>query len=242
MTLEQHGFEVRWLIYTQILFSGKQYSTAPSMLDWTCTSGILNGQEPCIGRVDYKLYGDRWLLRGWTPRTARGVCWVCVCPCTCAQSCSTLCNPLDGSLPGSTVHGGFPGKNTGAGCHFLLQGIFLTQGLNLGLLCLLHCRQILYCWLQSQTVRLSLSPVGLFATPWTLACRAPLSMGFSRDECWSGLPLPYSDSNSSSALYLLHNLQQVTACLHVSVYSFVKWRKVIVSASQHSFRDLTANK
>ena len=35
----------------------------------------------------------------------------------------------------------FPGKNTGMGCHFLLQGIFLTQGLNLGLL---HCRQILY--------------------------------------------------------------------------------------------------
>ena len=36
----------------------------------------------------------------------------------------------------------FPGKNTGMGCHFLLQGIFLTQGLNLGLL---HCRQTLYC-------------------------------------------------------------------------------------------------
>ena len=35
----------------------------------------------------------------------------------------------------------FPGKNTGVGCHFLLQGIFLTQGLNLGLL---HFRQILY--------------------------------------------------------------------------------------------------
>ena len=34
-----------------------------------------------------------------------------------------------------------PGKNTGVACHFLLQGIFLTQGLNLGLL---HCRQILY--------------------------------------------------------------------------------------------------
>ena len=32
----------------------------------------------------------------------------------------------------------FPGKNTGMGCHFLLQGIFLTQGLNPGLLCLLH--------------------------------------------------------------------------------------------------------
>ena len=35
-----------------------------------------------------------------------------------------------------------PGKNTGMGCHFLLQGIFLTQGLNLGLP---HCRRILYC-------------------------------------------------------------------------------------------------
>ena len=32
----------------------------------------------------------------------------------------------------------FPAKNTGVGCHFLLQGNFLTQGLNLSLLCLLH--------------------------------------------------------------------------------------------------------
>ena len=37
----------------------------------------------------------------------------------------------------------FPGKNTGVGCHFLLQEIFLTQGINL---CLLHCRCILYHW------------------------------------------------------------------------------------------------
>ena len=38
----------------------------------------------------------------------------------------------------------FLGKNTGVGCHSLLQEIFLTQGLNLLLLCLLHCRLILY--------------------------------------------------------------------------------------------------
>ena len=37
-----------------------------------------------------------------------------------------------------------PGKNTGVGSHSLLQGIFLTQGLNPGLLCLLHCRWIVY--------------------------------------------------------------------------------------------------
>ena len=34
------------------------------------------------------------------------------------------------------------------------------------------------------------SCVQLFATPWTAACQAPLSMGFSRQECWSGLPFP----------------------------------------------------
>ena len=37
-------------------------------------------------------------------------------------------------------------KNTGVGCHFLLQRIFPTQGLNPRLLCLLHWRQILCCW------------------------------------------------------------------------------------------------
>ena len=40
----------------------------------------------------------------------------------------------------------FPAKNTGAGCHFLPQGIFLTQGLNPSLLCLPHCGWILYHW------------------------------------------------------------------------------------------------
>ena len=38
-----------------------------------------------------------------------------------AQLCPTLCNPMDCSPPGSSVHGIFPGKNTGVGCHFLLQ-------------------------------------------------------------------------------------------------------------------------
>ena len=36
----------------------------------------------------------------------------------------------------------------------------------------------------------SLSCVRLFATPWAVACQAPLSMGFSRKEYWSGLPCP----------------------------------------------------
>ena len=57
------------------------------------------------------------------------------------QSCLTLCDPMNCSPLGSSVHGDSPGKDTGVCCHFLLQGIFLTQGLNLGLS---HCRQILY--------------------------------------------------------------------------------------------------
>ena len=61
--------------------------------------------------------------------------------CLVAQPCPTLCNPMDCSPTGSSVHRDFPGKNTGVGCHALLQGIFPTQGLNQGLL---HCRQMLY--------------------------------------------------------------------------------------------------
>ena len=51
------------------------------------------------------------------------------------QSCPTLWDPMDWNSPGSSVcPWNSPGKNTGVGCHSLLQGIFLTQGLNLGLL------------------------------------------------------------------------------------------------------------
>ena len=52
------------------------------------------------------------------------------------QWCPTLCPT------GSSVHGDSPGKNTGAGCHALLQRIFLTRAWNTGLLL---CRRILYC-------------------------------------------------------------------------------------------------
>ena len=54
------------------------------------------------------------------------------------QSCPTVCDPMDCSPPGSSVHGDSPGKNTGVGCHTLLQGVFLTQGFNPCLLRLLH--------------------------------------------------------------------------------------------------------
>jgi len=61
--------------------------------------------------------------------------------CLVAQSCLTLCDPMDCSQSVSSVRGDFPSKNTGVGCHALLQEISPTQGLNPGLS---HCRQILY--------------------------------------------------------------------------------------------------
>ena len=56
-----------------------------------------------------------------------------------AQSCPTLCNLMDWGLPRLLYLWNSPGKNTGVGCHSLLQGIFPTQGWKLGLL---HCKQI----------------------------------------------------------------------------------------------------
>ena len=67
------------------------------------------------------------------------ICWNWVL-CRCAksfQSCLTLCDSMDCSLPGILCPWDSPGKNTGVGCHALLQGIFLTQEQNSGLLCLL---------------------------------------------------------------------------------------------------------
>ena len=60
------------------------------------------------------------------------------------QSCLTLCDPMDCSLPGSSVHGDSLDKNTGAGCHALLQGSSLPRdqnpypGIEPGSLSLLH--------------------------------------------------------------------------------------------------------
>ena len=93
---------------------------------------------------------------------------------------------MDFSPLGSPVHGDSPGKNTGVGFQALLQGTFLTQGWR-HLLCLLH-------WQTGSFPLLLLSHfsrVRLYATPQTAAHQAPLSLGFSRQEHWSGLPFPF---------------------------------------------------
>ena len=64
-----------------------------------------------------------------------GMCvFVCVCVCVVAKSCPTLCGPPELEPTRLLCPGHFPGRNPGVGCHFLLQGIFPTQGLSLHLL------------------------------------------------------------------------------------------------------------
>ena len=79
------------------------------------------------------------LLQVFFFRSKYGNLWLFLLCVLIAQSCLTLCDPMICSSPVFSCP--FPGKSTGVGCHFLLQGIFLTQGSNPGLL---HCRQILY--------------------------------------------------------------------------------------------------
>ena len=93
----------------------------------------------------------------------------------------------------------FPGKSTGVHCHCLLQGIFPTQGLNLPFHIYLHCwddwrqerqkesESLRNLWNYRGCVLSCSSGVWLFVTLWTVVPQASLTMGFSRQEYWSGL-------------------------------------------------------
>ena len=82
------------------------------------------------------------------------------------QSCPTLCNPTDGSSPGSPVPGILQART--------LEWVAISFS---------------NAWKWKVKVK-SFSHVRLLATPWIAAYQAPPSMGFSRQEYWSGVPLP----------------------------------------------------
>ena len=82
------------------------------------------------------------------------------------QLCPTLCDPIDGSPPGSPIPE-------------------ILQAKTLEWVAISFCN----AWKWKVKVK-SLSCVRLLATPWTAAHQAPLPMGFSRQEYWSGVPLP----------------------------------------------------
>ena len=81
------------------------------------------------------------------------------------QSCPTLCNPIEGSPPGSPIPGILQART--------LEWVALSFS---------------NAWKWKVKVK-SLNPVLLSVTPWTAAYQVPPSMGFSRQEYWSGVPL-----------------------------------------------------
>ena len=95
------------------------------------------------------------------------------------QSCPTLCDLIDGSPPGSPVPGILQART--------LEWVAISFS---------------NVWKWKVKVK-SLSRSRLLATPWTAAYQAPLSMGFSRQEYWSGVPLP-----SLTAILVLFYLQK----------------------------------
>ena len=95
-----------------------------------------------------------------------------------------------------------PGKNTGMGCHFLLQ-----------------CMKV--------KVK-SLSWVRLFVTPWTAAYQAPPSMGFSRQEYWSGVPLPSPKERLNRANFL-HQLRESFCSIFQIILEWENWTLWVIN-------------
>ena len=96
------------------------------------------------------------------------------------QSCPTLRNPMDCSLPHSSVHGIFQAR--------ILEWVAISFS---------------SAWKWKVKMK-SLSRVQLFATPWTAAYQAPLSMGFFRQEYWCGVPLPSPKIDWQVPVKLIH--------------------------------------
>ena len=83
------------------------------------------------------------------------------------QSCPTLCDPIDGSPPGSPIPGILQERT--------LEWVAISFS---------------NAWKWKVKVK-SLSHIQLLATPWTTAYQVPPSLGFSRQEFWSGLSFPF---------------------------------------------------
>ena len=134
-------------------------------------------------------------------------------------SCSVMSDflwPMDCSSPGSSIHGIFQAR--------ILEwvAIYFSRGSSrprdetrVSHIAGRHSnvwatREALMCNFYRAWVLSHFACVWLFATPWTFACQAPLSMGFSRQEYWSGLPCPppgdLSDSEIKPTSLMSHAL------------------------------------
>ena len=136
----------------------------------------------------------------------------CCCYLLSHQSCPTLCDPRVGSPPGCPVPGILQART--------LEWVAISFS---------------SAWKWKVKVK-SLSPVRLLATPWTAAYQAPPSMGFSRQEYWSGVPLLCASCQiclwisiitpSSALLFLLREM--VLLCVKgITSFFFFFWYTVV---------------
>ena len=121
------------------------------------------------------------------------------------QSCPALYNSINGSPPGSPVPGILQART--------MEWVAISFS---------------NAWKWKMKMKL-LSPVQLLVTPWTAAYQAPLSMGFSRQEYWSGVPLP--------SLLGSHSFLKITACrfsrISSSSLSSQEWKSPILSDTNY---------
>ena len=122
--------------------------------------------------------------------------------CSVAQSCPTLCDPMDYGLPGSSVHGIFPGKNTGVFAVSSSKGSSRPRDWT-------HVSCIVKVKVES------LSSVQLFATPWTVTHQAPLSMGILQARILEWVAMPFSRGSSQP--------RDQTQVSHIASRYFTTW-------------------
>ena len=156
---------ILFLFYVLVFWPWGMWGLSPTR-NWTYT--------PCIGRQNLSHWTakevPKWIyvLNADFLNSSLEVKWSEV-----AQSCPNLCDPMDCSLPGFSAHGIFQAR--------VLEWVAIS-----------FSSAWKWKWSHSTSPSevKSLSRVWLFATPWTVAYQAPLSMGFSRQYRWSGLPFP----------------------------------------------------
>ena len=134
------------------------------------------------------------------------------------QSCPTLCDPTDSSPPGSPVPGILQAR--------ILEWVAISFS---------------NAWKWKVKVKL-FSHVWLLATSWTAAQQAPLSVGFSRQEYWSGVPLLSPISCLSNHNYLLASLCQLSLPFWFILYPatyfiFLKYKCNYITSLSINFND-----
>ena len=156
-------------------------------------------------------------------------------------SCVWLCDPVDYSPSDSSVHGDSPGKNTGVGWHAFLQGIFLTQGLNLHPLHLLHWQMGSLPWLLPGKDHLSnvfrfRKPVHLFPElclpllPLRVACLDfffSQKMTLSESKGFPGRCLVFITDVSTESCYYQVFLNPDCSCIKPYLHKNTVWHPAL---------------